>query len=199
MAVFSAALCVLYSPDAAAKAKVKMTGGDLSAFSTAQSVQVEFVYDGMMVGSMTEEAYVNKTVTERNTKEAGSGDSWLQKWRSDREGRFHPKYVKLMNQELSERSITFATAADAATLSMVVEVVRTEPGFYSYVVNRPAEVDFDVRVTATSDPSVTLAEFTVRRAPGVSVTSMMDTGERISEAYAKAGKDLGRYINKKAP
>ncbi len=193
--VFSIA-CLLFSTDALAGAKVKLADGDLSAFTSAQTIQVVFVYDGMMVGTKTEEAYVSEKIADKNADVAGSGEYWHGRWLADRELRFHPKFFILMNRDLAERSITVGDAPDSPTLLMTVTVTRTEPGFYSYVVNKPAEVDFDITVTATGAPDTVLAHFTVDRAPGRSVVSMADTGERISEAYAKAGKDLAKYINR---
>jgi hypothetical protein len=80
---------------------------------------------------------------------------------------------------------------------MRVQVLRTEPGFYTYVVNKPAELDLEIEVVAPDAPDEVLVKFTVMKATGVSIVSMQDTGERIGESYAKAGKELGQYLMKK--
>ncbi len=198
LAFLSALACLLFATNAHAGAKVKLVDGDLSALAGAASIQVQFVYEGMVVGKKSEEAYVAEKIAEKNADEAGKGDDWHQRWLSDREGRFHPKFCELMNSQLEDRGITTAVSTSAPSLLMTVKVTRTEPGFYSYVVNKPAEVDFDITVATPDAPDTVIAHLTVERAPGVSVVSMVDTGERISEAYAKAGKDLAKYIKKKA-
>ncbi|MFH1468059.1 MAG: hypothetical protein ABIO70_26975 [Pseudomonadota bacterium] len=194
-----ATCCLLCAPAAlAGLPKIKLTGGDLSAFTSPQAVQVVFVYEGLMVGDTPEEAYVAEKVAERNKDEASTGDDWAQRWRADREGRYQPKFLELMNRELEEAQVTLADAPATPTLIMTVRVTRIEPGFYSYMVNRPAEVDFDISVASAAAPGTEIAHLTLERAPGVSVVAMVDTGERISEAYAKAGKELAKFIRKGA-
>jgi hypothetical protein len=193
------AVCLLLAPAAwAGLPKIKLTAGSLSAFASPQVVQVVFVYDGLMVGDTPETTYVAEKVAEKNAEEAGKGDDWAQRWASDRVGRFHPKFHELMNRELEALQVTTADAPASPTLIMTIRVKRIEPGFYSYMVNKPAEVDFDVSVATAAAPGTEIAHLTLERAPGVSVVAMVDTGERISEAYAKAGKELAQYIAKNA-
>lgn len=199
--VFAFFIAVVFSMAGARVAhageEVKFLEGSMSMLATPQIVRVEFSYDGMLVGDVPESAYVAERVAEKNKDKPGAGDAWLASWTGDREARFHPKFIELMNKGLQGKG-TFATSAPDAGYVMRVKVLRTEPGFYSYVVNKAAELDVDITVVAAADPATVLAHATVLRAPGYTSTSfgMTDTGSRIAEAYAKAAKDLAKLLGK---
>jgi len=65
--------------------KIKTIEGDLSVLKNETTINVEFLYDGMSVGSYADEKeYIKKKTQEYNTKEPGRGDSWAKLWVSDR-------------------------------------------------------------------------------------------------------------------
>lgn len=81
--------------------KVKVVEGDLSAVKGQSSFNIEFDYSDMAVGKFKKESdYIEKRRKEINEKEAGKGDSWAESWVSDRESRFEPKFLELINTVL---------------------------------------------------------------------------------------------------
>ena len=64
--------------------------------------------------------------------------------------------------------------------------------------SRPAYIDGQVKIVETANPSKTVAVISVDNAPGRMAFGMdFDTGMRLAEAYAKAGKEVGKLMKKK--
>lgn len=83
-------VCMLASPLFAQNIKVQ--SGALGFLKGEKTLQVEYVYDGLTVGKLTETEYIKKKVSEYNAKEAGTGDKWLTSWHTSRAQRFEPKF-----------------------------------------------------------------------------------------------------------
>ena len=64
--------------------KVKLLMGNFSQLKGQTLLNLEYVYDNLIVGKITEEEYITKKVTEYNNKTHGRGDNWLKSWKSDR-------------------------------------------------------------------------------------------------------------------
>jgi len=72
-----------------------------------------------------------------------------------------------------------------------------EPGFNVGVVRRSASINVDIALVETGNPGNSLSEISITKVPGSDVMGFdFDSGWRISEAYAKLGKTLAKYIIK---
>jgi hypothetical protein len=177
--------------------KIKLVSGDLTFLKGEKSINLQYNYDNVKVGDMDESSYIKKKVTEYNAKEPGKGDKWLENWKNDRKTRYEPKFEELFNKYLEEVN-TKAKEGDAnAKYTFLIQTKLIEPGFNVGVMRRPAKIDVVVEISATGSPETKLAELTVYDVPGADVMGYdFDSGERISEAYAKLGKALAKYIIK---
>jgi hypothetical protein len=170
--------------------KIKLKEGSLDVLKNETSINIEFTYDNMAVGKFDKEAdYVNKKKTEYNAKEAGRGDRWEKAWIDDRKNRFEPNFIELFTKhsELAD--------SKKAKYTLIFHTTFTEPGFNVYVTRKNASIDAEVLIVETANKSNVIAKLTLDNAPGRTfMGNDWDTGERISESYAKAGKSLGKYI-----
>jgi len=172
--------------------KIKLLEGDLTPLKGQTSVKTEFQYE-MSVGKFDkEEDYIAKKKGELNEKEAGRGDSWEKSWKSDRQDRFEPQF-----RELFSKHSGISTVGDNATYTLIFKTIKTEPGFNVGVASRPAFIDAEAWIVETSDPTKIIAKISVTKAPGRDVMGFdYETGARLQEAYAKAGKELGGFLKK---
>ena len=179
---------------------VKVESGDLGFLKGETTLNVEFVYDGLMVGKMTEQAYIDKHVSEANAKQAGTGDQWLEKWKSDRAQHYEPKFAELMNKQFADRKAALKLDHDpAAKYTLVLKTTNLDPGFNIGIMRAPASVSTSAEFYDTKDRSKTLAVVTILKAPGRDGMGYdFDAGYRLQEGYAKTGKELGGLICKKA-
>jgi hypothetical protein len=173
--------------------RIKLVEGDLSVLKSEQTINTEFTYDNMRVGKYEkEEDYITDKKQSLNKKEAGRGDTWAKDWVADRKGRFEPKF-----NELFEKSSNMSTSKDAK-YTLIFKTLTTEPGFNIGITRKNAEINADVWIVETANRDKVIAKATVQKAVGRTFGGYdFDTGERLSEAYADAGKALGRFVKDK--
>jgi hypothetical protein len=85
-----------------------------------------------------------------------------------------------------------------AKYTLIFHTTHTETGYNIGISRRNAYIDGEIRIVETANPSNTVARITVDNAPGTMPFGMdFDTGSRLAEAYAKAGKEVGKLLRKK--
>lgn len=174
--------------------KIKVIEGSIDAVKSESSLNFKFTYDNMKVGKFDKEAdYVAKKTEDYNKKEAGRGDTWAKEWVGDRESRFEPKFLELFGKYANK------TNSKNAKYTVIFKTTFTEPGFYfgSSLIRKYAQIDGEAWVVETANENNVIAKISVNDAPGRTFGGYdFDTGVRITEAYASAGKELGKYFGK---
>lgn len=175
--------------------KIKIIEGDLSALKGQTSLNTEFTYSPMGVGKYPDEKdYITKRKAELNEKEAGRGDKWEASWISDRKERFEPQF-----RELFSKHAGLSTVDEKAKYTLIFKTTFTEPGFNVGVMKRPAFIDGEAWIVETENKDKVISKITIAKAPGRDVWGLdYETGARLQEAYAKAGKELGGFIKSKS-
>lgn len=84
-----------------------------------------------------------------------------------------------------------------APVKFLVKTQHTEPGFNVGVMRKPAFINVEI-LYINKESGETLATITLKKVPGRDAMGYdFDTGYRLQEAYAKLGKEMGKYIVKK--
>ncbi len=175
--------------------KIKLIEGDLSVLKGQKGVKTEFTYDNMAVGKYPNEAdYIAKKKSDYNEKEAGKGEKWAEEWVADREERFEPQF-----RELFSKNSDMSTVAEDAPYTLIFKTTKTEPGWNIGISRSPAYIDAEVWIVDSNSPDKVAAKITITKSPGRDAMGYdYETGARLQEAYAKAGKELGGFIKSKA-
>ncbi len=174
--------------------KVKITEGSLAPLKGQTAIKVEFSYDNMTVGKkgQTEKDYLAEKKDEYNKKEAGRGDKWEKAWFADRANRFEPQF-----RELFAKNSDMTTAGDKPKYTLQFHTTRTEPGWNVGVMRMPAQIDSEVTIVETANPSNMIAKITILKALGQDAMGFdFEAGARLQEGYAKSGKSLGKLFKK---
>jgi hypothetical protein len=192
----SVMIATVFAADAFAQ-RIDLKSGDIGALAGQKTVNIAYDYSEFGVGKFaTEKEYLDKKSAEYNAKEAGKGDTWRKAWVADRKDRFEPKFEELFNKGLEDKGITAVTGRPDTKYTFVVHTKFVEPGFNVGVMRKNATVDFDIELVETGSKSK-VAEMALNRVPGALAMGMdFDTGARLAESYAKAGKVLAAYIDK---
>lgn len=175
--------------------KLKLVEGDLSPLKGQTSIKTEFTYDGLTIGkkNKAEADYVAEKKADYNKKEAGKGDKWAVDWVEDRANRYQPKFNELFTDRTK-----MSTNDEAAKYTLIFKTTSIEPGFNVGVMRQNAYIDGEAWIVETANKDKVIAKITILNSPGGTAFGYdFDTGVRISEAYAKAGKEIGHMINKK--
>lgn len=173
--------------------KVKLKEGDFSPLKTETSINLQFTYDNMGVGDYQNEAdYVERKRTDYNKKEAGRGDNWVLAWKGDRKNLFEPKFVELFTK------YTQMGESKTAKYTLIFNTTFTEPGYNIYISRKNARISGDATLVETANPTKVIAVISVERAPGRTFGGAdYDTGTRLAESYASAGKAIAKFIKDK--
>lgn len=172
--------------------KIVLRSGSLAPLKSVKEIGVTFSYNDMRVGKMSESEYLDKKGDDYNKKEPGRGDQWRKAWKDDRTNRFEPKFLELINKYGNNWKFT----KGKSPIYIDVQTIYTEPGFNVGVARASAIINADVTVYSGD---AEIAKLTIVKAPGATFGGYdFDTGVRIAESYAAAGKGLGKFFAKKA-
>lgn len=175
--------------------KIKVLSGNIDKLKGVENINLEYDYSKMGVGKFaTEKEYLEKKKADYNAKEAGKGDEWEKSWVADRKNRFEPQFEELFGK------FSGITAGDIpeAKYTLIFKTTFTEPGFNIYVTRKNAEIDGEAIIVETANRDKVVARLSVLNNPGRTFGGNdYDTGTRIQEAYAMAGKGLGKYLKSK--
>jgi ABC-type cobalt transport system substrate-binding protein len=177
--------------------KITTVKGNPSVIKGESNVALVFTYEDLKVGKLSEADYVTREIMERNDKKPGTGEEWHNAWKEDRSRRYEPKFEKLFNKAAGELFGTQAKInASNAKYTIKINTTVIEPGFNVGVTRKPAAVSMKITLFETANPSTVIYECILLKSPGTSMGNDYDAGERISEAYAKAGKEFAQVLFK---
>jgi len=179
--------------------KMKLESGTLSFLKGQQNLNVEFQYDGLTVTKFaTEKDYIEKHMADLDKKEAGRGERWRASWYADRTNRYEPKFIELMNKILTDRKAGLSVTRGATCkYTLLVKTTLLDTGWNVGVMRRPAEVSLNAVFVDAQDHNKELAVVSIQKAPGRDAWGAdFDTGGRLQEGYAKAGKELANFVYK---
>lgn len=175
---------------------IVMTSGSIDFIKDQKVIDFFFTYEEMLVGKLTEQEYVDKKTSEYNKKEDGKGEEWKAAWYGDRKERFEPKFLELFDKYMNEVGITAGT--EGAKYRIEINTDFTEPGWNVGVMRQNASVDLSCKVkdieTGEQVASIRIRNASANNFWGTDFTS----GYRVQETYAKAGRELAKFLIKKA-
>jgi hypothetical protein len=179
--------------------RVELKSGDLAVLSGQKVVNIEYDYSQFGVGKFaTEQEYLDRKSAEYNAKEAGRGDNWKKSWVADRKARYEPKFEELFNKGMEDKGLQVIQSRPDAQYTLIVHTKFVEPGFNVGVMRKNAYVDYEIDLVESANKSSRVAELGMRNVPGSMAMGMdFDTGARLAESYAKAGKTLAAFLDKK--
>lgn len=187
--LFSFLACFAY-----ANAIKNHTSGDLTVLKGVKKVNIQFTYNDMVVGGMTESGYIEKKVSEYNAKKEGRGDEFAKVWEHNKINVYPVNFIELFEKGTGIKCDANNTDEE---YTIIVNTTFFEPGFNVGVVRRNAEVSVVVKVVKASEPEKVLAEVSAQNCPGRTVWGYdFDVASRVSEAYAKAGKEVAKVVKK---
>ncbi len=181
----------------------KYTEGDktLSFLAGEKLINIEYNYDNMMVGKKTEEEYKAGKIADFNTKVPGKGEKWAKKWVENRENVYEPMFEELINKIMAKAKmdVKLGTNQTEAKYTLYVHTTLTEPGFtIPMVMKVNPYCNFEFSWIENSTKNVA-AKGELKKVAGVVMADNeweFDPANRIKECYAKAGKVVGKSLEK---
>lgn len=177
-------------------AKVKLKSGNLDALKGTTEMNVQYDYSNMTVTTKNkpEAEYIATKKAEYNKDEAGKGDKWEASWVADRDKRYKVQF----KEEFEKQSGAKLNEGSAAKYTLIFHTTHTETGYNIGISRRNAYIDGEATIVETANPSNVIAVITVNDAQGGTFGGYdFDSGTRLQESYAVAGKTIGKFLKKK--
>jgi len=177
--------------------KLKLKKGSFAKLKGQKSVKILFEYDTAVGKFKKESDYVKKKTKEYNEKEAGRGDTWAKAWVGDRQARFEPKFIELFNEHIDGK-FKLIQSSEETDYTLIFKTTFTEPGFNIGVMKKDALINGELMLLKSENLDKALGTLTIEKSPGRTFAGFdYDTGTRLQESYAKAGKECAKYLVKK--
>ena len=183
--------------------KITVESGKASALKSIKKWDVVFDYDGMEFDKKgNEQDWLNSTQKEKNEKEPGSGDAFVDDWNGAKAELFPMSFSDGFNKALSKK-MGVTSKPGSGTPTIHVKTTWAFSGFKAPVAFKAAKVT--TTITFKDEEGNTLAVFKVDKAQGVppgATSSYSSVGykvsERMSASYQMTGLALGKYLKKAA-
>ena len=173
--------------------RIRVLSGDAGVIRGISRLNIVYDYSSMEVGQKTEKEYVAEKRESYNKREEGRGDKWVTEWENDRKKRFEPRLEDEFNKNCDMEVGNFPNEK----YTMIFKTVYIEPGYNIGITRSNAYIDAEVWIVETADKTKVLAKLSCDNCPGrTALGTDFNTGIRIQEAYAMAGKGLGRYFRR---
>jgi hypothetical protein len=179
----------------------KIIEGDkkLTFLAGETKINIEYNYDGMMVGKKSEAEYKSEKIAKGNEKQPGKGDRWAEKWVNNRSAVYEPMFDELVNKMLFKGKTGAVAAKNTkdAKYTIVVKTVMTEPGFNIGVMKQNPFCRYEISWVESSTGKIMAKGLLT--AQGVLMGGSdwdFDPTNTIKECYAKAGKVVGTSMMK---
>ena len=182
--------------------KITLKDGDPKSLKSIKKWSVAFDYEGMVFDKKGNESeWLVSTQKEKNDKEAGSGDAFVDDWNDAKEELYPMSFATGFSKALEKKfGVSAKPGSSGATIT-----VKTTWAFTGYRIPasstvKPAKITSTV--TFKNEAGEVLAVFELDKAqgvpPGVSMYNGVGykTSERMSASYNMSGLALGKYLKK---
>ncbi len=178
--------------------EVTVNSGDLSFLKGQTTLNVQFVYDGMLVSQFSEPIFLKQKKSEY--RKTADYEKFMSDWEADRAGKYEPKFLKQLNLTLFRADIKADMGLGDAKYIMIVKTAKTEPGFYhgSSGMKRDTYINLVVNFVETADTNHVLCTVKANYIVGETdnLAEMKETNTRITYAYGAAADKISKIIYK---
>ncbi|SEW45579.1 hypothetical protein SAMN05421841_3348 [Chryseobacterium wanjuense] len=177
-----------------AQSKINFESGNLDILKGQSEVNVQFLFENakFQTDNYTEEQYLERRKKESLEKKTEKfWESWIGEWNNHRNVVFFNKFIDGLNEKA--KKIKFGK--DLKTkYTLIIDSKWIYAGWSGFVM-QPGKLSTEIRIVETDNPSKVLTKIQTDKIEGTGskVNYGMEYG-RISAAYEKTGKELGKEI-----
>lgn len=142
------------------------SGEDLAFLKGEKTLAVEYDFDKMIVGEVSESEFLEDKRKELNADKPNSGDEFVTHWHDVKKTKYPKQFEENFNNALKKEDLRMAKNGDSKyTVIVTTQNIKTGKG--SAWRNKPAEIDFTITVVETANKSNVVAKATMENAKGL--------------------------------
>jgi hypothetical protein len=189
---FLVALMIILSNTVVAQ-KIMVIEGDLKLLKGQTSINVEFAYDNMIIGTETPEStFIANKKKAWDEREPGKGEEWEQMWFESRTTLYEPEFRSVF-------TVQSGLLIDSlnSPYTLIFKTVQSETGWTVGVLGTVASINSVAWIVDSKDRNKVIAKLLLPECKGQdSDGGDFEMGRRLKQAYAFSAKLLGWYIKK---
>lgn len=192
-------MVVLLFTSLAFSQKVKITQGDYKSLKGITEYNLVFDNSNLSIPKYkSEEEFLEDKMSKRDEKDSDTGEKFKQSWFADRENRYEPKFIESFNKRFNKNEVKVGKDLNSEYI-MKVHTTLMWAGYNVGVWRENSKIEATVSVYKTKQPENIIFSANFTKVEGGSFFGTdYNSGDRISEAYAKLAQKLAAEIQKRA-
>ncbi len=180
----------------------------LTFLQGVNKMNVEYVFEGVMVNGKTENEFLSQRQEEFNDKKEGRGDNFVGHWQDVKTKRY-PDHFEKSFKKTAKKKMKLSRGNDLP-YKMIVKLIKAKTGEGIFVKTKPAIAEFQIDFVETSSGKV-LASGRILNAKGmvkaqtnlgrqgqimrvIANTANTDVANRIAQCYDAAAISAAKYV-----
>jgi len=175
--------------------KGKVVQGKWKSLDGIEQFDLKFDYSNVEIPEFDkEEDYITQKMKEKDEDEPGQGEIWKQKYFSDRENHFEPKFIESFNKRGDQK---VSKSSDDSQYILEVIITNSYNGWNVGVMRKAARIDATISIFKKEDdtPIFMVNYKNVKGADAMGFD--FESHIRVAEAYAKLAKSFMSDFKKK--
>jgi hypothetical protein len=184
--------------------EITIISGNYKSLKGISEYNLIFDYSNLTVTDFeNEEAYLQKTMLEKEQAKTGNARIFREEWFSDRAYRYEPRYCKAFNEYFKKEEIKVIKDRPNLPYTMQVHTIEIYPGYNNGFTRKSANLKAIISIFETSNPENILFSAEIIKAEGTysgdkAVLKGFDfhQGERIAYSYWNLAKYFAKELRR---
>lgn len=184
--------------------EIMVISGNYKELKNIAEYNLVFDYSNIMVTDFeNEEAYLQKTMLEKEQAKLGNAMVFREEWFGDRTYRYEPRYIKAFNEYFNKEEIKVAKNRPELPYTMKVHSTKIYPGYNNGFTRKSSELNVIIFIYETSNPENILFSAEILKAEGSysgdkAILKGFDfhQGERIAYSYWHMAKYFAKELRR---
>lgn len=188
---------------AVAAQEITITSGDFKNLKNISEYNLVFDYSNLNVTDFeSEEAYLQKTMLEKEQAKPGNARVFREEWFGDRAYRYEPRYIKAFNEYFKEKVKVIKERPDLP-YTMKIHTTEIYPGYNNGFTRKSGNLEVTISVYESENPenilfsaNITDVECTYSGDKATLEGFDFHQGERIAYGYWNLAKFFAKHLRR---
>lgn len=184
--------------------EIEITLGNFTNLKTISEYNLVFDYSNLNVTDFeNEEAYLQKTMLEKEHAKPGNARVFREEWFGDREYRYEPRYIKAFNEYFKKEEVKVVKNRPDLMYTMKIHTTEIYPGYNNGFTRKSGNLEVTISIYETGNPenilfsaNITDVECTYAGDKATLEGFDFHQGERIAYGYWNLAKFFAKQLRR---
>lgn len=184
--------------------EITITSGDFKNLKNISEYNLVFDYSNLNVKDFeNEEAYLHKTMVEKEQAKPGNARVFREEWFGDREYRYKPRYIKAFNEYFKKEEVKVIKNRKDLLYTMKIHTTEIYPGYNNGFTRKSGNLETTISIYETENAenilfSANITDVECNYAGDKATLEDFDfhQGERIAYGYWNLAKFFAKQLRR---